>query len=142
MNQSTRTSVALEHVNPLYGPGTALGWYLTIFAVVIAWTLHAKRSFSDVLDADFCIILMLPMVAAGHLIHQVNQHRQSETGSRRIREMTMAIEGPLLITEVFAGLCVPLMLTGIRSLSLRRTQLLLVCCFVLRRTLTTILAHL
>jgi hypothetical protein len=96
--------------SPLYAPGTLLGWYLTLLAILVAWTWHPKRSVSDSLDADLLIALTLPVVAFGHLIVLVN--RYNEAADNDIVTASQAMEAPFTVTEAFMLYSVPLFLVG------------------------------
>ncbi|KAI9706676.1 MAG: hypothetical protein M1836_003686 [Candelina mexicana] len=75
------SSQELSKVNTLYGPGTILGWYITILAVIISWTLHPKKRRPDSLSVDLIAVLTLPSVALVHFISLMRHQR-----SWRIRD--------------------------------------------------------
>ena len=55
-------------VDSLYGPGIVGAWLLTLCAVLISWTLNASSRRKDTISIDFIAALLLPMVAASHLV--------------------------------------------------------------------------
>lgn len=65
----------LSKVNQLYGPGTVGGWYLTVLAVLVSWSLHPEKRDSDSISLDFIGVLMLPAVALGHFISLIYNQR-------------------------------------------------------------------
>ena len=58
-------------VDSLYGPGTVGAWLLTLCAVLISWTLNMSSRRKDTISVDFIAALLLPLVAASHLVFQV-----------------------------------------------------------------------
>ena len=72
---STGDTSYLTKVNQLYGPGTVGGWYLTILAVLVSWTLHPEKRESDSISLDFITVLTLPGVALGHFISLIYNQR-------------------------------------------------------------------
>ena len=118
----------VNKVNALYGPGTVLGWYLTLVAIAVAWTVHPKRSGSDSLDADLFVMLTLPVVAVGDLLWQL--HRSVSVDST----FSDAIEAPFIITEAFMDLSVLLFLVAAWKIKIKRAVVIavvgLTCYFV------------
>lgn len=129
-------SLDLSKVNPLYGPGTVLGWYLTILAVIVAWTLHPKRRRSDALDAELVVGLMLPVVAAVHaviLLRRLYFQEASEGESEAEGEAgnatalaSAAIEAPLIIVEAGMDFSVPLFLIAAVGKAYKRVAVVMV----------------
>ena len=96
-----------DYVNPLYGPGSVIGWYLTMIATALAWSFHRSRSRSDSIDADFMISLTLPVFAVAHLL---NLSRRTDL-VQMVREKAdlnaiPAINGPSYIIVGGAGFTV------------------------------------
>jgi hypothetical protein len=58
-------------VDSLYGPGTVGAWLLTLCAVLISWTLNASSRRKDTISVDFVAALLLPLIAAGHVVFQI-----------------------------------------------------------------------
>ncbi|EXJ93670.1 hypothetical protein A1O1_02062 [Capronia coronata CBS 617.96] len=116
----------LSKVNMLYGPGTILGWYMTLTACLISWTLHPRRRTQDSISADLITGLTLPIVAVVHLLLQIHQ------SSRRLRQsppldsaldlsqIAQAIEAPFVVTEVFMSLSVIMFVVAVWNITIRR----------------------
>ncbi len=68
MNGTSPIPDAVDDVNALYGPGSIIGWYITLTATLISWLFHPRRASSDSIDPDFILWLTLPILAVGHLI--------------------------------------------------------------------------
>jgi len=96
-----------ELVDSLYGPGTIGAWLLTLCAVLISWTVNTSSRRKDTISMDFIAMLLLPIVAASHLIVQIMQLPTSvvETITSQDFEMqkhAFALEAPLNICETFS----------------------------------------
>ena len=94
-------------VDSLYGPGTVGAWLLTLCAVLISWTLNKSTRRKDSISIDFVGALLLPLVAAGHLIFQVLRlpYSISETitsADIEVQKYASALEAPLNICETFS----------------------------------------
>ena len=94
-------------VDSLYGPGTVGAWLLTICAVFISWTLNASSRRKDTISIDFIAMLLLPMIAAGHLVFQIVRLPFSvvETITAQdieVQKYASAIEAPLNVCETFS----------------------------------------
>ena len=74
VNSHNDTSV-LSKFNPLYGPGTLLGWYFTVIAVITTWLLHPIKHQSDIMTVDLVAVSTLPSVAALHFIRLVHNQK-------------------------------------------------------------------
>ena len=59
----------LSQVNTLYGVGTVTGWHLTVLGLFITWIFHSEKKWRNSISVDLIVIVTLPMVAAGHLMH-------------------------------------------------------------------------
>lgn len=94
-------------VDSLYGPGTVGAWLLTLCAVLISWTLNRSTRLRDSISIDFAGALLLPLVAAGHLIFQVSRlpYPVAETitsADVEVQRYASALEAPLNICETFS----------------------------------------
>jgi hypothetical protein len=94
-------------VDSLYGPGTVGAWLLTLTAVLISWTLNRNTRHKDTISIDFIGVLVLPLVAAGHLAWQVYRLPYSiiETITStdvEVQKYAAALEAPLNICETFS----------------------------------------
>lgn len=106
-------------VDSLYGPGTVGAWLLTLCAVLISWTLNKSTRRKDSISKDFVVALLLPLVAAGHLIFRVSRlpYSLAETitsADVEVQKYAHALEAPLNVCETFsmvtliaAALCGP-----------------------------------
>lgn len=54
--------------NGFYGPGTMLGWYLTLAGCIVSWTLHPERKRKDSITTDTVVFLAFPLLAAVHMV--------------------------------------------------------------------------
>ena len=73
MNGTSSNSSAVDDVNALYGPGSIVGWYMTLLATVITWMCHPSRASADSIDGDFVFCFALPVLAIGHLVDLTKQ---------------------------------------------------------------------
>jgi hypothetical protein len=94
-------------VDSLYGPGTVSAWLLTLCAIFISWTLNKSTRCKDSISLDFIGALLLPLVAAGHLIFQVSRlpYTAAETiisTDVEVQKYASALEAPLNICETFS----------------------------------------
>lgn len=94
-------------VDSLYGPGTVGAWLLTLCAVLISWTLNKSSRRKDSISIDFIGALLLPLIAAGHLIFQVSRLPYSvvetiTSTNAEIQQYASALEAPLNICETFS----------------------------------------
>lgn len=72
---STEAASLFVKVNPPHGPGTVGGWYITVLAVLVSWSLHPEKRVSDSTSLDFITILTLPAVACGHFMTLVHKQQ-------------------------------------------------------------------
>ena len=110
----------ITKVNALYGPGTVLGWYLTLVAIAVAWTVHPKRSGSDSLDADLFVMLTLPVVAVGDLLWQLRHFVTVNSTFVTPALTSMGIEAPFIVTEASMDLSVLLFLVAAWKIKIKR----------------------
>ena len=94
-------------VDSIYGPGTVGAWLLTLCAVLISWTLNKSIRRKDSISIDFVAALLLPLVAAGHLIFQVSRLPYSIAGTItsadvEVQKYACALQAPLNICETFS----------------------------------------
>ena len=80
---------------------------MTLRAVLISWTLNASSRRKDTISVDFIAALLLPLVAAGHLMFQVARLPLSVAEAItaqdvEVREYASALEAPLNICETFS----------------------------------------
>lgn len=59
----------LDKVSSLYGVGTVTGWHLIIIGLLITWCFHPGKRRQDIISVDTIVVVTLPLVALGHLIH-------------------------------------------------------------------------
>lgn len=126
---TTNTTSATSKVDALYGPGTLLGWYLTLAACFVSWTLHPRSRMRDSLDPDLIISLTLPLVAIVHLISQasklaipqtVHLHTLGGGSNEFLQEKANAIEAPLVVTEVFMNIAAVMFTVACYFVKIRR----------------------
>ena len=84
--------------------GTVLAWYMLFLVCLVSWTLHPKHRTSGSINADLPAYLILPCIAAGHILWQVHHYPgvMSELMTTRDRQLVRhvrAIEAPLVIVE-------------------------------------------
>lgn len=93
-------------VDSLYGPGTVGAWLLALCAVSISWTFNRSSRRKDTISVDFIAALLLPLIAAGHLLFLLIRLPVSLTEIITARDVELqqyksAIEAPLNICETF-----------------------------------------
>jgi len=100
-------------VSSLYGPGTTIGWLLTVASVFATWTLNPYYRRRDTITSDFVAALAFPSVASIHLMNMVANF--PGTGSDLFTSadpatvcIAAAIEAPLTICASFMTLSVGL----------------------------------
>ncbi len=128
MDQTVATGTTpLSKVDSLYGPGTVIGWYLTLLACITSWTLHPEKKKRDSIDADLIVSLTPPVLAVFHLLSQISRlSRQNDsyaqiTGTSDPRQATAdAIEAPLVIIEAFMNITVLMFMIAAWSIAIRR----------------------
>jgi hypothetical protein len=94
-------------IDSLYGPGTVGAWLLTVSSVLISWTLNTFSRRKDNITVDFLATLILPLVAAAHLIFLVARLpvpvvEAFTTQDVEIQQYASAIAAPLCICETFS----------------------------------------
>lgn len=94
-----------ELVSSLYGPGNLTCWFLLLLSVLVSWTLNPRIARRDTITNDLLAVLLLPLAAVAHLLHQIYSHGRSRelfTGLTRdgVRAVA-AIEAPLAVCEGF-----------------------------------------
>lgn len=94
-------------VDSLYGPGTVGAWLFTLCAVSISWTFNRSSRRKDTISVDFIAALLLPLIAAGHLVFLIIRLPVSlaEIITARdveLQQYELAIEAPLNICETFS----------------------------------------
>ncbi|KAE9364758.1 hypothetical protein N431DRAFT_489255 [Stipitochalara longipes BDJ] len=94
-------------VDSLYGPGTVGACLLTLCAVFVSWTVNVSSRSKDTISIDFIAALLLPAVAAGHLVFQVVRLPISVAEAMIAREVekqkyASAMEAPLNVCETFS----------------------------------------
>ncbi|MCJ1394652.1 hypothetical protein MMC18_007532 [Xylographa bjoerkii] len=94
-------------VDSLYGPGTVGAWLLTLCAVLISWTLNASSRRKDTISIDFIAALLLPMVAASHLVVQIARLPFSvaeviTAQDVEVQKYASAMAAPLNVCETFS----------------------------------------
>ena len=67
-NVTSPGTSTFDHINPLYGPGSLIGWCLALLGTITVWLFHPPRASRDSIDPDFVICLTLPVLAVGHTI--------------------------------------------------------------------------
>ncbi|KAE8550425.1 hypothetical protein TMatcc_008453 [Talaromyces marneffei ATCC 18224] len=94
-------------VDSLYGPGTVGAWLLTLCAVSISWTFNKSSRHKDTISVDFVAALLLPLIAAGHLVFllirlPVSLAEIITARAVELQQYESAIEAPLNICETFS----------------------------------------
>lgn len=69
---------------PFYGPGALACWYLSLFCVLLTWTLHPTKSFVHLnLTPDVAFYTLYACLAAGHMAVQASRLSPSELDQMR-----------------------------------------------------------
>src|SRR5205814_3149259 len=94
-------------VDSLYGPGTVGAWLLTLCTVLISWTLNASSRREDTISVDLIAALLLPLVAASHLVFLVARLPVSvaeaiTSQDIEVQKYASALEAPLNVCETFS----------------------------------------
>ena len=94
-------------VDSLYGPGTVAAWLLSLCAVLMSWTLNKSSREKDSISLDFIAALLLPLIAAGHIVLQIVRMPVSvaeaiTTEDVDLQRYAAALEAPLSICETFS----------------------------------------
>jgi hypothetical protein len=94
-------------VDSLYGPGTVAAWLLSLCALLISWTLNTSSRRKDTISVDLIAALLLPLIAAGHVIFQIVRLPVSvaevvTTENAELQKYASALEAPLNICETFS----------------------------------------
>ena len=111
----------ISTIDSLYGPGTMIGWYLTLLGCVVSWTYHPERSCRDSIDADLVVAFMLPVAAVSHLVllaRRVPAHHDMERTD--IERLAKVIEAPLIVTETFMSIAIWMFLIAAVAFKLKR----------------------
>ena|ERR1700760_1888845 len=95
-----------QFVDSLYGPGTVRAWLLTLCTVFTSCTLNKRTQCNDTISIDFIGALLLPLVAASHLIFQIAHLplpvAEVVTSTRlEVQKTASALEALLNIYETF-----------------------------------------
>jgi hypothetical protein len=116
-------------VSSLYGQGTVLGWFLTVQSVFVSWLWHPRKRKSGSIDIDLIAVLVLPTVAAGHVLSQVSHLTlgpdilgRLEVSDLQYAQMIAAIRAPLKVIDCFLVVDVALILTALWNGCLRRAM--------------------
>jgi hypothetical protein len=120
-----------SRVSSLYGPGTVGCWLLTTLSVFISWTFHLQGSTRDIITADFIATLILPTVAALHIIYQIDRAPISirdilSDENTEWLPWAAAIEAPLTVCESFFAFSLPLLRLAINRSHKKRAILLVI----------------
>lgn len=121
----------LSLVNPLYGPGTVLGWYLTALGVHTSWIFHPEKRSSDSTSADFIAVLTLPSVALGHytslMHHQLPWKIENEKSGNHwdpsLQPEQFAAYAPFVLMRAFILVSIPMYGCAATNSCLKRTFL-------------------
>lgn len=94
-------------VDSLYGPGTVGAWLLTLCAISISWIFNKSSRRNDTISVDFIAALLLPLIAAGHLVFLLIRLPVPVAEIITARDVNLqqhesAIEAPLNICETFS----------------------------------------
>ena len=133
----TRPLIDYSLVSSLYGPGATIGWLLTAAACFCSWCFDPQKRRSGAIDPEFIAVLTFPVVAAAHLMAQMNRFSAfADTSHTQIPEhlaRMLAIEASLSVTETFTGISAFLLVMSVYSRCLWRSLLLVavgLLCFV------------
>lgn len=121
LGQPVGSEELLGKVNSLYGPGTVVGWYLTIIAILISWVLHPEKRKSDFLAVDLIAVLTFPSVALGHLFslmrHQQSWRIEKVAGSphwnKSLRPELFAAYAPFILIRAFLPISILLLIGAV-----------------------------
>lgn len=94
-------------VDSLYGPGTVGAWLLTLCSILISWTLNTSSRRKDTVSIDFLAGLLLPLIAAAHVMFQlarlpISVAEAITTQDVELQMYASALEAPLNICETFS----------------------------------------
>ena len=111
----------ISTIDSLYGPGTMIGWYLTLLGCVVSWTYHPERSRRDSIDADLVVAFMLPVVAVIHLVSLARRvPSRPDVAQINIERLAEVIEAPLIVTETFMSIAIWMFLIAAVAFKLKR----------------------
>ena len=108
-------------VSSFYGPGAVGGWYLTVLACLVSFSLHPRKRTCDSITVDLIAVLTFPTVAAADLITQV---RSDPKKGSKAAQNAASIEATLIVTETFLTIDVILFLLAVGFKCVRRPCLL------------------
>ncbi len=108
-------------VSSFYGPGAVGGWYLTVLACLVSFSLHPRKRSRDSITADLIAVLTFPTVAAADLIIQVRSYPKE---GATLAQKAASIEATLIVTETFLTIDVVLFLLAVGFKCVRRGFLL------------------
>ena len=112
---------SISTIDSLYGPGTMIGWYLTLLGCVVSWTYHPERSRKDSIDADLVVAFMLPVAAVSHLVLLARQvPPRHDVEHMDIERLVKVIEAPLIVTETFMSIAIWMFLIAAVAFRLKR----------------------
>ncbi|KAF7191486.1 hypothetical protein HII31_06988 [Pseudocercospora fuligena] len=103
----------LPLVSSLYGPGAVGCWLAIVGSVFVSWTLNRKLRKNDKISNDFLGALTLPIVAAGHLLHQLLRYpgplaTMFGTFDPTLTPKVAALEASLSVCQTFTAMALPL----------------------------------
>lgn len=120
---STEATQSNEYdlVSSFYGPGAVVGWYLTVLACLVSFSLHPRKRIRDSITVDLIAVLTFPAIAAADLITQVRSYPKEGTTSE---QNAASVEATLIVTETFLAIDVVLFLWALGFKCVRRPCLL------------------
>ena len=122
----------LALVSSLYGPGNVIGWFLVVTGCLVSWTLHISRRRSGSIDANFIAAISFPVMAAGHLIAQIQQYPKDEhlcvhVEDANLQAKAYAIEASVVILDSAIPACAALAIISAYFQSGRRAFCVEIC---------------
>ena len=127
----------LTGVSGVYGPGSMLGWYLTILGCLVSWTLHPRHKETDSISADMVAVLLFPLAAASHFTSLTRNAFHNASAYEDLSlistcQMSKAVEAPARV--IFVWTIITVIMYALPALHHRKrgsaVALVLVVCII------------
>ncbi|KAH7247457.1 uncharacterized protein BKA55DRAFT_571880 [Fusarium redolens] len=127
------TSVSSERfslVASFYGPGNITSWLCMVISVFVTWCFNTQYRRKDSINTDLIFVLVVPGVAAGHVIYMiffsgVVEHQPAQelftSSDSQIVQHAAAAEAALNVCETFSAVAVLLVFISMCHGHLKRT---------------------
>lgn len=129
MTDTSSSSERFSLVASFYGPGNIISWICTV-ASVVTWCLNAQYRRKDRISADLIFALVVPGVAAGHVIYMMFFSSDAEhesvqqlftSSDSQIVQHAAAAEAALNVCETFPAAAVLLVVISMSHGHMKRT---------------------